>query len=116
MENTMSKQRSVLTFLSAACFALIVLLPPAEARQLCKPMVWGYGLHKNQNIAKIHALGAWTAKAKSQYGAAFGAYAKAKAKSQPCRPEGPGPNATMNCVVKGRPCATVRGPSDKEGS
>jgi hypothetical protein len=112
----MSMQRTALTFVPAAALALVMLTASAEARKVCKPMVWGYGLHTNQNIAKIHALGAWTTNAKNQYGAAFGSYGAAKSKSQLCRREGPPrPNVKYNCVVKGRPCANVWGPSGKEG-
>ncbi|HKJ63587.1 MAG TPA: hypothetical protein VKA94_16585, partial [Hyphomicrobiales bacterium] len=78
-------QRSALTLLLSAGLLLMVHSAPAEAGKICKPMVWGYGLHANQNIAKIHALGAWTTKAKNKYGAAYGNYGAAKSKSQKCR-------------------------------
>ena len=78
----MLMRRRALALLSTAAFALIMHAAPAHARKVCKPMVWGYGLHANQNIAKIHALGAWTTKAKNQYGAAFGSYGAAKSKSR----------------------------------
>jgi hypothetical protein len=96
----MLMRRPALRLLSAAALAVIMHAAPAHARKVCKPMVWGYGLHTNQNIAKLHALGAWTTKAKNQYGAAYGSYGAAKSKSQLCRREGPPrPNAMYNCVV-----------------
>jgi hypothetical protein len=111
----MLMRRHALTLLSAAALALITHAAPAHARQVCKPMVWGNGQHANQNIAKIHALGAWKSNAKSQHGAAFGNYAAAKSKSQICRKEGPvRASGKYKCVIKGRPCATVRGQSGKE--
>lgn len=106
--------RSALSLLYAVSFSTIVNIAPAHAATVCKPMVWGYGLHANQNIAKVHALADWTANAKNQHGAAFGNYGAAKSKSQLCRREGPRPNAKFSCVLKGRPCAPNWGPSNRE--
>jgi hypothetical protein len=92
---------------------MVALAASADARVVCKSMVWGYGEHANQNIAKLQALGAWNTKVKSQHGVGFANYAKAKSRSQLCRRIAP--RHGYNCVVKGRPCMTVHGPSGKEG-
>lgn len=96
----MSPSRSLLTVLSGS-LALIVHAAPADA--VCRPMVWGYGVHSNQNIGKLYALGAWNTNVKNQYGAGFANYDNAKSKSQLCRSKNP-IGSSFECVVKGRPC------------
>src|SRR5262245_27124947 len=110
----MSQSRSVLAVLSATSLAVIALAASADARVVCKAMVWGYGTHANKNIAKLQALGAWNTNVKSQHGAGFANYASAKSKSQSCRAKNP-LGSSFECVVKGRPCMKSAGPSNKEG-
>jgi hypothetical protein len=109
----MHRSRSILA-MSAAGLAMIAHAASADARVVCKAMVWGYGTHANQNIAKLHALGAWNTKVKNQHGAGFANYANAKSKSQNCRARNP-IGSSFECNVKGRPCMKSVGPSGKRG-
>jgi hypothetical protein len=110
----MPQSRSILAALSVAGLAMITHAAPADARVVCRTMVWGYGTHANKNIAKVQALGAWNTKVKSQHGAGFANYASAKSKSQSCRSRNP-VGSSFECVVKGRPCMKSVGPSGKKG-
>ena len=106
----MRKLRLLLACLPAAMAALAGLPQAAQAGLTCKPMVWGYGLHANQNISKLHALGAWRTSAQGQHGPTYMNYTIAKAKTQKCRPK----DGKMHCVVKGRPCKTTWVGADTE--
>ncbi|MGI9413529.1 MAG: hypothetical protein ACR2PM_07665 [Hyphomicrobiales bacterium] len=106
----MRLSRFLIAGLPALIVALTAMTPAAEARLVCKSMVWGYGLHANKNTSKLYALGDWKTNAKNQYGAGFSNYDKAKSKSHKCRRKG----SKQHCVVKGRPCKTDWSGSDKE--
>lgn len=111
----MRKSRLITVCLPAAMAALVTLgaLPQAaQAGLTCKSMVWGYGLHANENMSKLHAYGQWRGKTQSAHGVTYTNYALAKHKSQKCRPK----QGKMHCVVKGQPCKTTwGGPTDESG-
>ena len=108
----MNITRSLAMGASAALVALALTASAVQAKQICKPMVWGYGKTVNKSISKHKAMVAWKVNTKNQHGSAYAKYVKAKAKSGKCRKEG----NKWHCVRKGKPCKSgAFGPTDISG-
>ena len=107
----MRKTIMTIAGLAAVAAAFAGSTQSAHAGLACKSMVWGHGLHANQNMAKLKAYGAWRINAQNQYGPTYMNYALARAKTQKCRSQ----NGMMNCVIKGKPCAKTWGPTQESG-
>ena len=96
----MKLTRTLAVGASAAMIALAMSMPAAQAKKVCKPMVWGYGKTVSKSVSKSKALIAWKVNTKGKYGWKYAKYVLAKAKSGKCRKEG----HLWHCVRKGKPC------------